>query len=232
MAGPDPDWFADLARRLAADDQLDAVLNRVVQASRRRVAGAEHAGITMVTGRSVETPAATDPLVRDVDRLQYATGQGPCLAAAVERHRAVRVDDLGTDRRWPEFSAAAADLGVRSMLSLQLFTGAETIGALNLYAAAPHAFGDESVRIGSLLAAQAAAAAVAAVRTGNLRIALHTRDVIGQAKGILMERHKITAERAFDLMIGASQQTHRKLADVAADLAATGELTLDRKRSG
>ena len=139
----------------------------------------------------------------------------------------MQVADLSTDDRWPEFAAAAVHLGVRSMLSFQLYTDADTIGALNIYAAGPNAFTDDSVRTGTLLATHAAVAAVAAAESGHMRIALQSRDVIGQAKGILMERFRITAEQAFDLLIAASQNSHRKLNEVAAELAATGELSLD-----
>lgn len=232
VARPDADWLAGFARRLAAEDGLEELFEHVVEASVGRIDGAEQAGVTILAGRSATTPVATDPLVHDIDRLQYLTGEGPCLSAALDHQPVVRVEDLSRDRRWPEFSAAVADLGVRSMLSLQLYTDAETIGALNLYATAPDAFHDESVRAGTLLAAHAAVAAVGIARSGNLRIALVSRDVIGQAKGILMERYKVTPDQAFDLLIAASQQAHRKLRDVAAELTATGEFALDAVRSG
>ncbi|HEX4729567.1 MAG TPA: GAF and ANTAR domain-containing protein [Jatrophihabitans sp.] len=227
MTQPNADLFARLARQLATEEDRDAILRRLVAASVSQIDGAEHAGITVLTRKAVATPIATDDLVRDVDKHQYTTGEGPCLTAAIEHQHVVRVDDLHTDLRWPEFSTAIADLGVRSMLSFQLYTGEDTIGALNIYAAVPNAFTEDSIHTGALLATHAALAAAAAEKSSNLRIALQSRDTIGQAKGILMERYKLTAEQAFDLLITASQHTHLKLRDIAEQLTATGELTTD-----
>jgi transcriptional regulator with GAF, ATPase, and Fis domain len=211
---------------MGAESHLDAVWDRVVQACVTQIDGADHAGITLLTGDSVSTPAASDELVRIIDRHQYATGEGPCLTAAIDHEAVVRVADLTLDTRWPKFSAAVVGLGVRSMLAFQLYTDSDTIGGLNIYARTPDAFSDDSVHTGTLLAAHAAVAVAAASHSEHLRTALASRDAIGQAKGILMERYKITADQAFDLLIAASQQTHRKLKDIASDLAATGELTV------
>lgn len=194
----------------------------MVEASAAEVEGAEYAGITVLNSRSVDTPAASDELVCAIDRHQYTLREGPCLSAATERLPVVRVDDLAADDRWPRFSAAVTPLAVRSMLSFQLYTDTDTIGALNIYSAVPHAFTEESVHTGLLLATHAALAAAATIESANLRTALRSRDTIGQAKGILMERYKITSERAFDLLIAASQRTNRKLRDLAEQLCTTG----------
>jgi transcriptional regulator with GAF, ATPase, and Fis domain len=223
---PDPDQLAALVRQMGAESHLDAVWDRVVLACVSQIDGAEHAGITLLNGDSVSTPAATSELVRIVDRHQYATGEGPCLTAAVDHEPVVRVADLAVDPRWPRFSAAVAGLEVRSMLAFRLYTDTDSIGGLNVYARSPNAFSEESVHTGTLLATHAAVAVAAASQSEHLRTALASRDTIGQAKGILMERYKITADQAFDLLIAASQQTHRKLKDIASDLAATGELTV------
>jgi hypothetical protein len=98
------------------------------------------------------------------------------------------------------------------------------LGALNLYAQHPHAFDNDAEHIGLLLAGPAAVAMVSALRRHHLRTALTNRDVIGKAKGILMERHKITAEQAFRMLLHHSQTNNRKLHDIAADLADTGQL--------
>ena len=232
-AGTDADWLAALARELGAETDVDAVWGRVVAASLSQVEGADHAGITLLSQKSVSTPVASDDLVRVIDQRQYAIGQGPCLTAARDQQAVVHAPDLATDTRWPEFGAAVADLDVRSMLSFQLYTetgpATTTIGALNIYSATSHAFTDDSVHTGTLLAAHAAVAVAAATKSSNLRIALDTRDTIGQAKGVLMERYKITAAQAFDLLIAASQRSNSRLKDVAAHLADTGEL-VDRPR--
>ncbi|QFZ20759.1 GAF and ANTAR domain-containing protein [Saccharothrix syringae] len=228
MAHPDPDLLAGLARQLSAQPDLHAIWERVVQATLSQVDGAEHAGITLLSHKSVSTPVATSELVHHVDEQQYTIGEGPCLTAALQAEPIVQVNDLSTDPRWPLLAEAAAHLGIRSMLSYQLYTDTDTIGSLNVYATATKAFTDEAVHTGELLATYTAIAAAATTANAALRAALDARDVIGQAKGILMNRCKITAEQAFDLLIDASQHTNRKLKEVAADLAETGELTYRR----
>jgi len=159
MTSPVAELMATFARELAAENDLDGVLKRVVEAAVTRIAGAQHAGITIVDRRSVFTPAATNDLAREIERHLYAIGQGPCLAAAVEHQSIVRVDDLSADRRWSEFAAATAALGIGSMVCFRLNTDAETIGALNVYAGRTHAFSDDAIRAGTLLAAHVAVAA-------------------------------------------------------------------------
>lgn len=224
---PGPDLFAQLARELAAEADVHGVMRRVVDAAAFQLDGADHAGITVLSKRGVSTPVYTEEVVLRIDEAQYSAEEGPCLDAARDAMPMVRADDLSTEQRWPTFAAAAVELGVLSMLSFQLYTEHDTIGALNIYAKKPNAFDDEDCHTGMLLATHAAVAAAAAAQAGNLRTALESRDVIGQAKGILMSRYKLTADQAFDLLITASQRTHRKLNDVAAQLAATGELAVD-----
>lgn len=232
MAHPDADLWAALARQLGAQPDLDTLWERVLHASLTHVDGAEHAGITLLSHKAVSTPAATSDLVHQVDTQQYLIGEGPCLSASLQSEPIVHVGDLPTDPRWPHFARAVTDLGIRSMLSYQLYTNPNpnartnsgVIGALNIYATNRHAFTGESVHAGQLLATHAAIAAATAITNASLLTALHSRDVIGQAKGILMERYKITPDQAFDVLIRASNISNRKLRDIAADLTATGEL--------
>jgi GAF domain-containing protein len=223
----------ELARRLAEaarglQQQLapEQVVDRVVSLAVAMVPGADEATITMVRARRhVYSAAATGDLARWFDVLQNDTGQGPCLDAMWQQ-QTVRVDDLAADPRWPVLGPRAAERGVGSMLCLQLFVHEDTLGALDLLAHAKSAFTDESEHIGLLLASHAAIAVADAQRLEHAAIALVNRDVIGQAKGILMERFKITAEQAFDVLATVSQDTNRKLSAVAEDLTRTG--TLDR----
>jgi len=221
------DLLADLAREMSSEADVEAVLRRVVQAAAHEIEGAQYAGVTLLRRRSIVTSVATDALLEEFDRHQYATEQGPCLSAVTEHIPVVRVDDLSSDWRWPAFRAAVESLPVGAILSFQLYANREESAALNVYASKAHAFSDESVHLGSLLAAHAAVAAASTAKMANLRIALASRDVIGQAKGILMERYKITSEQSFDLLIAASQRTHRKLNDIAVQLSTTGELAVD-----
>lgn len=215
--------LSELAREMQADTTSEALQQRIVTAAVSEVPGARYAGITLVAGKNVSTTAASDPLVGRIDQIQYATGEGPCLDSAV-RHETVRSDDLRSETRWPRFSRQTADLGVRSMLSCQLFTEAESFGALNLYAPDPGAFGPDSESTGILLASHAALAMAAARTEAGLTAAIDTRDLIGQAKGILIERYKITGVEAFGLLVASSQSVNRRLRDVAGHLVDTGEL--------
>lgn len=174
--------------------------------------------------RSVSTPVATSDLVRQVDQIQYDTGEGPCRQAVADHVEVIRVDDLRHEPRWPAFTYRALDLGVAAALSFNLSAHRDVIGALNIYAVHPHPFSDDSVHTGSLPAAHTALGLAATRQELHLQTALETRDVIGQAKGVLMERFKITIHEAFDILVVASKETHQKLRDLAYELATTGTL--------
>lgn len=215
--------LSELAREMQAETTVEALLERITAAAVYEVDGAEHAGISEADGKHVHTRASTHELVTTIDDLQYRIEDGPCLTSLREQVT-VRSDDLAAEDRWPRFAPAASGAGVRSMLSVQLFVDGDNLGVLNLYNTKPNAFDETSENAAMLLAAHAAVAWKGARVEGNLRTALETRDVIGQAKGILMERFKIDAAAAFDLLILASQRTNIKVRDVADQLATTGEL--------
>jgi GAF domain-containing protein len=215
--------LSELARELQADITAEALLSHIVVAAVAEIPGAQYAGITLVAGKKVSTPAASGELVGRIDRLQYESGEGPCLEAARE-HKTVRCDDLRAEARWPRFASRAAGLGVRSVLSFQLFVEGDSFGALNLYAAGAAAFGPDSESAGILLASHAALAMTAARTRAGLLVAMDSREMIGQAKGILMERYKITGVQAFGLLVASSQAVNRKLREIAEHLVATGEL--------
>jgi transcriptional regulator with GAF, ATPase, and Fis domain len=219
---PDVQNYVQLLRDLTAEVEPAAVCRRVVHAAVSEIDGAQHAGITLTRQRRASTPVATDSLVLALDMQQYLHGEGPCLTAAFKHEPFVHVDDIRTEARWPAIKATIDDLGVRSILSFHLATDRQSLGALNLYSSEAHAFSDASIRAGLMIAAFAAAV----MMNENLRIAVASRDAIGQAKGILMERHKITSDQAFQLLVRVSQRTHRKLKDVADEFVVTGALDL------
>jgi transcriptional regulator with GAF, ATPase, and Fis domain len=213
-----------LARDLQAERSEQEVLDEIVAAAVVNVPGAQEAGISQVRERRrIDTTAATSERVQQVDRAQYDTGEGPCLSSIYDE-RTVRLPDMGSEPRWPRFSARAAQLGVGSMLSFQLYVRGEELGALNLCNERVDAFDDESEHVGLLLASHAAVAMAGVQQREHLRDAMNTRDLIGQAKGILMERYKIPADQAFAILVRASQNDNRKLRDVAEQLSSSGEL--------
>jgi GAF domain-containing protein len=213
-----------LARSLEMQADLQATLDTVVRAAVGTVPGAAEASISEVQHRrDVKTLAATGELSRAVDHAQYDFGEGPCLDSLYD-HRTVRLSDLNTEQRWPQFVVRARELGVGSMLAVQLFVDGENLGALNLLSRHPHAFDDESEHVALLFASHAAVAMSGERARSHLRAAVSTREVIGQAQGILMERFKITGEMAFQILMLASQDSNRKLRDIADELVSTGEL--------
>jgi GAF domain-containing protein len=222
--------LSELSRTLQNEHNLDSTLQAIVQAATGTVPGAEHASISsVVRRREVRTLAATGELPQLVDQAQYDTGEGPCLDSLYE-HQTVRLDHLDTDTPWPTFAPRVRDIGVGSMLAIQLYVTGEDLGALNLHSTQPKAFNDESEQVGLLFAAHAAVALAGAQEQQHLHTALTSRDIIGQAKGILMERHKITAHEAFRLLVSASQTTNIKLHDIADHLTRTGVLRSPKSR--
>ncbi len=215
--------LSELARELQADLTPEALLNHIARAAVTEVPGVQYAGITQVTGKEFVTTAASHELIVQLDQLQYRSGEGPCLDTA-RQHETVRCDDLRIDSRWPRFARQAAVLGILSVLSFQLFAGDDSFGALNLYAADANAFGEDSESIGILLTSHAGLAMASIRARAGLLTALDSREMIGEAKGILMERYKITSIEAFGLLVASSQAVNLKLRNVAEHLVATGEL--------
>lgn len=225
--------FADMAASLYASEVLDAALGRLTDAAVRLVEGCEMASVSLRDGKAIRTVGATDRVAEVGDRIQYATGEGPCLQAATE-DRLVYTPDLPADTRWPEFSRrVCAELEVCSMLACRLQVardgGAVVLGALNMYALTTDAFSDDDMLVAVLLASHSSVVIDASLRQASLRVAMESRDVIGQAKGILMERYKISHEDAFTRLRRASQSMNKKLRDLAESMATTGE---DLTRSG
>lgn len=209
------DRMAALARQLAVPLSVDEVLAGVTLTVLDVIPGAAVAGFLLFTkAGKFETKAATADLMYEIDRLQIENGEGPCIEAAVDE-LIVRTDDFQREQRWPHYSAEVLNLGVRSALSFKLYTSQRNAGALNIFSFEPEAFGPEDEGVGQVLAAHAAAAILASRQGEQLQSALSSRDLIGQAKGIIMERYNVDAVRAFELLRELSQTENVKLVDVA-----------------
>lgn len=227
--------FAGIARALYAAPTVKTTLDRIVALSVDTIDGCAGAGISFLKDDHIDTPVWTDPKVLEVDRMQYSTGQGPCLDAIAHRD-SFYAEDLSTDPRWPVFGPKAAEAGMRSLLSFCLY-GTATLGALNLYSEAPRAFGATDRTTALIFATHAGLALAAAEeledatqalgvevkRLEDLHGALASRQVIGRAEGILMQRELITADQAFDLLRRASQDLNTKLREVAQYVVDTGD---------
>jgi len=215
--------FAEIARELLAEHDVQQTLQRIVDLAVETIDGCDHAGISFLKGKKVDTPAASDDVPRQVDNVQYETGEGPCLDA-IRDHEVFQTGDLGAESRWPQFaSRVQRETGITSMLCFRLFVAGDTMGSLNLCSKAADAFNDTSRTVGLVFAAHAAIALSTAIHEEQMDEALQSRDLIGQAKGILMAREGVTADQAFDMLRRASQRLNVKLRDVAGEMVHTTE---------
>jgi hypothetical protein len=206
-----------LQRRAATD--FGSALREINENTVASVPGAEYAGVTLVDADGVVSSLApTHVYPRRLDDVQREVSEGPCLSAAWNR-QLIHIDDLALETRWPRYRDAALQrTPVRSIVSFQLFAEAKNMAALNLYAEQARAFDEESIELGMIFAAHTTVAWNAMRRQEQFTSALASRDLIGQAKGILMERFNINAVAAFELLRHLSQERNVKLADVAERL--------------
>ncbi|OMB79021.1 GAF and ANTAR domain-containing protein [Mycolicibacterium conceptionense] len=207
--------MAELARALAAPRSLDDILIDVTKAATELIPGVDTAGILLVgDGGKWDSLAGTSDLPSQLDELQMTYQEGPCMEAALG-DIVVRTDDFREETRWPRYSKVAVGIGVLSGLSLKLYTANRTAGALNLFGFQPRVWDSEAETIGTVLAAHAAAALLASRHTDQLTSALNSRDRIGQAKGIIMERYRVGDVQAFEMLRRLSQDSNTKLVDIA-----------------
>ncbi|MET3807986.1 GAF domain-containing protein [Nakamurella sp. UYEF19] len=206
-----------------ASPPLDLV-DQIVEGAIRLVPGAQHAAVVTADqqGRLSAAVVAGNGVPRRVMALQNEWQEGPCRDAIADG-KLIVAPDVATDIRWPSFAPAAASEGAGSMLCIPLVVNSRTLGALTLIGHAD-AFDDEAQSLGRVFAAHAAIALAAARTATNLNTALSSRDVIGQAKGILMERFRITPELAFTALVKASADANVKLRTVCEELCETGLL--------
>jgi GAF domain-containing protein len=219
-----------LARVVVADRDLSEVLTEILGIARRAMPSVEAASVTLIREDKPFTAAYDGQMALDADELQYERGYGPCMDAA-RAGQIFLVDDMRTEQRWPDYAQNVVGHGVLSSLSVPLPFQGVTIGALNTYGGRPGVVDDSDLDLAEEVAAWVAIAvgnAEAAARTSEdltqLRTAMTSRALIEQAKGVLMERHKITEDEAFTMLTHASQRTKKNLRDVAAELFQTGTL--------
>jgi GAF domain-containing protein len=220
----------DLARVAATGGDLDAVLGEITRTAGRAIPAIDAASITLIRGEKAFTAAYDGQMALDADELQYERGYGPCIDAGLGG-QVMMIDDLATEERWADYCRAVAGRGIGSSLSMPLPYQTVSVGALNCYSRRTRAFGEDDRALAEEVAAWIALAVGHAdtdARTmdelSNLKIAMRTRAVIDQAKGILVERFKITEDMAFTVLSRASQNSNIKLSDIAEQLVTTGLL--------
>jgi transcriptional regulator with GAF, ATPase, and Fis domain len=207
--------IAELASALADGAAIDDVLTKLTSASLALVSGADCAKISLIDNGRLRSIAATSQLIRSLDNAQQAARHGPCLEA-ISARTAIRCDDLRTDVRWPRFASHATTAGLHSVLSTPIDIPGDTGATLSLFGFRAGAFGAESESLGAMLAKHAAIALINQRQERQFKAALATRDVIGQAKGMIMERFGVDATQAFAMLTAISQDTNTPVRDVAA----------------
>jgi GAF domain-containing protein len=216
--------FAELGRIKLTETDLDGVLHKVATLAKRTIAGVNEASVTLVRGRNAHTAAFTGDLALSMDERQYRQGRGPCLDAAATA-TTLSVPDLAREQRWPHYIPAALKAGVRSSLSVGLPVHENVTGALNLYATEPDAFDEDAKVLAQTFSGYAAVALAnahlydaTATLAQHMQSAMENRAVIEQAKGIVMGERHCSADEAFAILSKLSQDTNRKLRDVASAL--------------
>lgn len=216
--------FADLAENLHAAPTPDRTAEQVVSYARQQL-DADYGGITLIRrGGKLETIAPTDPLVEKVDILQYELDEGSCRDASWHRET-LASEDLAVDPRWPSWAPKVAGLGIASCLAAELTDADDRrIGAVNLYWTRPRRFSSDDIAFANIFARHAALALTTSFKLAGINVALDGRKLIGQAQGILMERHGLDEARAFEVLKRYSQDHNIKLRHVAEHLIANRRL--------
>ena len=224
------DLHESLARVALTGRDLDEVLSEITTVARKAIPAVDAASITLIRGEKAFTAAYDGQMALDADELQYERGYGPCVDAGLAG-QVMAIDDMTTEQRWPDYCRVVAARGIGSSLSIPLPFQSTTIGALNNYARTTAAFGEVDRTLAEEVASwialaigYAGIAAQTAEELHHLKTAMKSRAVIEQAKGILVERFKITEEIAFAMLSRASQDGNVKLRDVASQLVTTGVL--------
>jgi GAF domain-containing protein len=215
----------DLSRVVLADRPLPDVLSEIVTIAAKGIPGAESSSITLVRGDEAFTAAHFGEMALAADELQYERGHGPCMDAG-RANVVLRIDDMATETRWPDYTARVLDVGVRSSLSVPLPYQGSSIGALNNYSSEVAAFASDGALGAGVQVAEAVAVAVVNAdahaqvvdQAHNMRLAMESRSVIEQSKGVLMAQRGVTPQQAFDMLRDASQRYNRKLRDIAAGI--------------
>lgn len=223
VASFDAQAFIELAEEMHHVGDLIQTAEHVVSTA-REVLGADHASITMFHGsHRLETIAPNDAVAGQLDQLQYELREGPCYDASWHGETLI-VSDLLNDSRWPQWAPKAAANGIGGMMSVELATTERRVGVLNLYFSLPRNFSPDDIGFAHIFGRHASLAVADETMRAQLRVALDSRKLIGQAQGILMERHGLNEIQAFEVLKRYSMSSNVKLRLVAEYIVATRKL--------
>ncbi|MFC7528232.1 GAF and ANTAR domain-containing protein [Actinoplanes sp. GCM10030250] len=216
--------LSELGRICLGESDLEGVLEQVATIAKRAVPGAHEVSVTLIRADRPHTAAATGQAALLIDKWQYENGRGPCLDAAAT-HSTICVGDVAAEHRWPGWQDHAGEAGVHSALSVGLPIQEQVVGALNIYGLTAGVFDEDAVTLAETFAGYAAIACANAhlydttvTLAQQMQLAMESRAVIEQAKGIIMSQRRCTPDEAFAVLSRASQDANRKLRDVAASV--------------
>ncbi len=209
--------MTSVAQALASATEPEDTLDTITTTAVKVIPSTDFASISMCNGGGeIKTLAPTADVIVAADQLQYRFHEGPCVEA-VDEQATIRSPHVATDVRWPRYGPRAAALGLRSQMAVELFTAGSSRAALNLYSATPGAYHAGS-NIAELFATHAAVAMGFTHEVETLREAIETRQAIGKAVGIVMQRYELDEDRAFGFLVRVSQKGNIKLRLVAEEV--------------
>jgi GAF domain-containing protein len=230
--------LARMSAVLLSQESVATTVQLVTILAQKTLPGTAGAGVSLMDAVGKRTTAASDPLVKQADRLQYELDEGPCLTAWRDRVP-VRIDDTDGERRWPQWVHEIAELGIKAVVSAPMLVGDRSIGAIKVYALQPATYDEHSEELLSLFAQQAAILLANAQSyqdaqqlTDQLKAALASRDLVGQAKGVLIAGGARDEQEAFAMLVSASQRSNVKVREVARQLVAEAAAGSGRSRNG
>lgn len=224
--------LGDAAKAINSPRTLDETLDAIVHAAQRTVPGFDCVGISIAhSDGEIETRASTGQLVWELDDLQYKHQQGPCYEAIRDEPLMI-LEDARSDTRWPQYLPKAREKGLRSQMGLRLYTEDDTLGALNFYSTSSTGIDPDAVQLGELFAAHAAIALGHARYEHQLNASVASRQVIGTAVGIVMERYRLAEDRAFQFLVRASTTSNIKLRAIAQEIVESASDQFQTKAEG
>ena len=213
-----------IAHNLSEAETVDDLVQLIVDLGEEYLDGCDGASLMLIgKDRTITTPAYSSQVAYESDLAQYEADEGPCLDA-LRDHAVYMIDDLQTEQRWPAYRTRALELGVRSMLSYRLHARGQSFGALDFYSMTPNVYSPFSKVIGQVFASHAGVALKGAFSEAGMEKTIESRDIIGQAKGILMERRDMSAEDAFNTLRTLSRNHNIPVRVLAERIATTREI--------